>query len=117
MGSSIHRSSGFKGVGWYNRTLRWRAIIRHRGTNISIGYFLDAVDAAHAYDRKCAELRGWSAKLNFPENLPIYMKQAHEQEKLDEANAAMAAGIDQGFKDAHLALGAAVQPRNQLDAY
>ena len=35
-----------------------------------LGYFVDEVEAARAYDRKAVELFGEFARLNFPEEWP-----------------------------------------------
>lgn len=40
------------------------------GRNHSLGYFVEEVEAARAYDRKAVELFGEFARLNFPEEWP-----------------------------------------------
>lgn len=60
-------SSRFRGVSWFRGTSRWSAQINVRGSRIHIGYFLDEVDAAKAYDKAASERFGKFANLNFPE--------------------------------------------------
>lgn len=58
--------SRFKGVQWYAPTKRWRAEITKGSQYHYLGYFIDEVDAAVAYDAAARELHGEFAKLNFP---------------------------------------------------
>ncbi|MBP7051834.1 MAG: HNH endonuclease [Phycisphaerae bacterium] len=63
-----HRvSTGFKGVRYEERTGKYKAIIRHKGKDIFIGWFGDPIEAAKARDRVARELYGEFAYLNFPE--------------------------------------------------
>jgi hypothetical protein len=58
-------TSRFKGV-FLDRTAgRYKAQILHEGKRLSLGYFDKPEEAARAYDRKCLELRGPLAVLNF----------------------------------------------------
>jgi hypothetical protein len=50
--------SGFKGVCWHKRELKWRAKIKHNLKNIHIGYFDCPEEASKAYEAKAKELRG-----------------------------------------------------------
>lgn len=60
-------TSRFKGVFWHKRRRKWLAVIGHLGKNTRLGFFVDEIDAALAYDRKARELFGAFACLNFPE--------------------------------------------------
>ena len=57
-------SSRYKGVYWYKPSKKWRAMIRVHGKGIHIGYFIDEVNAAKAYDEKAMQLFGEFAQLN-----------------------------------------------------
>jgi len=59
-------SSGFKGVSLHSQSRLWRAAIHIDAKQITLGYFKDAVDAAHAYDDAAREYFGSFARLNFP---------------------------------------------------
>lgn len=59
-------TSGFKGVGWFARTGRWRAYITYQGRQKHLGYFDIAEEAALAYDAAARELFGEFARPNFP---------------------------------------------------
>ena len=61
--------SGFKGVSWTG--YRWRArIVAPNGGEITLGTFVDAGEAARAYDEAAREYHGPFAWLNFPVELP-----------------------------------------------
>ena len=60
--------SNYRGVTWYEPKNMWRAQLSKdtRGPQKYVGYYVDEVEAAHAYDEAGAE-RGYLAnKLNFP---------------------------------------------------
>ena len=60
--------SNYRGVTWYEPKNMWRAQLSKdtRGPSKYIGYYVDELEAAHAYDEAGAE-RGYLAnKLNFP---------------------------------------------------
>lgn len=59
--------SKFKGVKWQEKNKKWRAVLRHNGTDYSLGMFRNEEDAARAYDAKAKELHKEFARLNFPE--------------------------------------------------
>ena len=63
-------SSRFKGVGYLKHCRKWYARLWCTGKWIWLGYFMDEVEAARAYDRKAVELFGEYARLNFPEEWP-----------------------------------------------
>lgn len=70
-GLQKNNKTGFKGVTWKPPTGRQRngafvARIGYQGTQINIGRFQSAEDAARAYDKRAFELFGLSAYLNFP---------------------------------------------------
>jgi len=46
----------YKGVSWVKANGKYRAYICPNGTQIHLGYFVDPVEAAKAYDRAAAEL-------------------------------------------------------------
>jgi hypothetical protein len=57
--------SKYRGV-WYSReTKKWRAVIRHNGRRIQVGYFADEVEAAKAYDQAAKRYNGEFAATNF----------------------------------------------------
>ena len=60
--------SNYRGVTWYEPKNMWRAQLSKdtRGPLKYVGYYVDELEAAHAYDEAGAE-RGYLAnKLNFP---------------------------------------------------
>lgn len=59
-------SSQFKGVWWKPKVSRWRASITHERKKITLGHFVNEVDAARAYDAAALRLHGEFAVLNFP---------------------------------------------------
>jgi hypothetical protein len=66
-GKDAGPSSRFKGVGYSKEHRKWRARIWFESQRIWLGYFVDEIEAARAYDRKAVELFGEFARLNFPE--------------------------------------------------
>lgn len=71
--------TGFKGVCFDTRHLRYKGHIQANGKRKSLGYFKSAVAAARAYDDAARELHGEFARLNFPNELPTV------QQRLDLA--------------------------------
>ena len=69
-GKRPNATSRFKGVYIYRRTGKWCARIQLNGKPIWLGYFLDEVEAARAYDRAAVQYFGEFARLNFPEEWP-----------------------------------------------
>lgn len=64
-------SSRYKGVSLDVRYGRWRARIQGSGMTVSLGYFIDEVEAALAYDAAARERFGEFANLNFPPTMVI----------------------------------------------
>jgi hypothetical protein len=60
------RTSRYKGVSWHKGSKKFVAQITFKGKKIWLGYFVDEIDAAKAYDKKAKELFGEFAYLNFP---------------------------------------------------
>jgi hypothetical protein len=63
-GLNSDSTSGRKGVSWHRGVQKWCAYIRKDGVLIHLGYFVDKLDAAHAYDAKAIELFGDRAATN-----------------------------------------------------
>lgn len=63
-------ASGFKGVTWHASSGKWLARAHLDGRVYRLGFFVDSVEAARAYDAKARELFGQFARLNFPEEQP-----------------------------------------------
>jgi HNH endonuclease/AP2 domain len=61
----ITNTSGYKGVSFFRRDKKWRAVIKLNQKYVHIGYFDDKITAAKAYDKKAKELFGNFAKLNY----------------------------------------------------
>jgi len=60
------RPSPYRGVYWFQG--QWRAKIGSQGKEHHLGFFLDEVDAARAYDAAAKHYHGTRAKLNFPDS-------------------------------------------------
>lgn len=59
-------SSGFRGVSWDKRALKWKAYIRQDAQTITIGRYDILIDAVLDRDKKAREL-GWpDSGMNFP---------------------------------------------------
>lgn len=58
-------SSRYKGVSWFNITKKWRAYIKKNNVFTSLGYYINEIDAAKAYDKAAKELFGEFACTNF----------------------------------------------------
>lgn len=57
-------TSKYKGVSWFKERNKWRCTITPSGKSVHIGYFIDEVEAAKAYNEKAKELFGEFANLN-----------------------------------------------------
>ncbi len=55
---SKRNTSGFKGVGWYERSKQWRADIMYNGKKLHLGYFDNLEDAKKARQTKAKEFFG-----------------------------------------------------------
>jgi hypothetical protein len=64
-------SSKYKGVSWKPQKRKWQAVFYLDNRSISLGYFIDEIAAAKAYDRAAIRCRGKWAVLNFPDNRKI----------------------------------------------
>ena len=58
-------TSRFKGVCYRKNKAKWQATITFNGKYMNLGYFMNEVIAALAYDRKAKELFGTFAYTNF----------------------------------------------------
>ncbi len=63
-----NNTSGYRGVSFDTHAGLWRAVVRHRGVYVSVGYFRTPKEAARAYDAKASDLFGASAYRNMPRN-------------------------------------------------
>lgn len=59
-------TSNYRGVCWDFARGLWFAQIKHKGKHYNLGRFVNAEDAARAYDKKARELFGEFASPNFP---------------------------------------------------
>jgi hypothetical protein len=69
VGLPVSNTSGFRGVSWYMRTGRWRAMISRENYQVGLGYYDNPLDAARAYDAAARELYGEFARLNFADEV------------------------------------------------
>ena len=60
------RTSSYKGVCWYPKYNKWCAVLGFRKKRNFLGYFINEIEAAQAYDNKAREKFGEFARLNFP---------------------------------------------------
>ena len=68
--ASRHKSSKYKGVHWHKGNRKWAAQVTCDHKTHHLGYFVEEIDAAMAYDRAAVELFGEFASLNLPEESP-----------------------------------------------
>jgi hypothetical protein len=85
------------GLYWFKRVSKWKATIKHQRKNISLGYFVDEIDAAKAYDAEARRIRGANAHggimpnsngrrcaLNFPTKAEIARKEKLDRQRAEE---------------------------------
>lgn len=56
--------SGYNGVSWCIRSKKWVAQIQCENKKIHIGYFINPIDAAKAFNEAAIKFHGEFAKLN-----------------------------------------------------
>jgi len=79
-------TSKYIGVCWNIKKEKWIANIRIlNGKQKHLGEFIKEKDAAKAYDKKCIEIRGDFAVLNFPEDKDKYLNQLGLINALEDA--------------------------------
>lgn len=61
-----NNTSGYKGVSWSTVMGKWEAYICAAGRKRNLGYYIDPVDAARAYDRAAVTCFGEFARPNLP---------------------------------------------------
>ena len=55
-----NKKSKYIGVGWHKHTKKWIARLVLNGKRLSLGYFVNEIDAANAYQNKLAEINNYS---------------------------------------------------------
>ena len=63
----ITNTSGYRGVGWFKPSKKWRASIKVNNVTKHIGLYDTPIAAAYAYDEAAIRYNGVYARLNFPE--------------------------------------------------
>lgn len=71
----VNNTSGYKGVHWSRLRNVWISKITVRQVSIHLGCFSDKIKAAYAYDRAALKYFGGYARLNFPENKEMYLRE------------------------------------------
>lgn len=60
-----NNTSGYTGVHWDANARKWRALVRHNGRHVYLGFFGSPIEAARARDEAAKRLHGEFAHLNF----------------------------------------------------
>lgn len=63
---TARNKSGYKGVSWHKCQDKWIARIRVNNKLIHLGYFIDLIEGAKAYDKAALFYYGSFANINFP---------------------------------------------------
>ena len=63
--AATNASSQFRGVSFNSHSQKWKAVITVGRKQYFLGYFVQEVEAARAYDKASLELRGPEAPTNF----------------------------------------------------
>ena len=66
--SKTNSSSRFKGVFWYKKYNKWQSALKINGKIKFLGYFIDEVSAARAYNEAAVKYFGEFAQLNMIED-------------------------------------------------
>jgi len=61
----INKKSIYKGVTWHNPYSKWVVYVYNNNKRHFIGYFIDEIEAAYAYDINAIKIKGIKAKTNF----------------------------------------------------
>jgi hypothetical protein len=64
----LNSTSKFRGVSFYKSYKKWDAIFTFQRKHYRLGRFVNEIDAAKAYDKKCWEVYHRLDLLNFPED-------------------------------------------------
>lgn len=64
-------TSRYKGVGWDKQSAKWRARIMVNQNRVTLGFYVDELEAAFAYDRAAFAAWGNYAHLNFPKGQAV----------------------------------------------
>jgi hypothetical protein len=62
-----NKTSPYKGVYWFAQTNKWGSIISVNKKKLHLGFFVNPIDAARAYDIAALAYHGEFARINFPE--------------------------------------------------
>lgn len=57
--------SGYKGVGWEEKKNRYKVRVYKDGREFHVGYYLNVIEAAKAFDKATKKLHGEFARTNF----------------------------------------------------
>lgn len=91
-------TSGYTGVCWHTKICRWQSYITSAYDKIHLGYHIDIVDAAEAYDIAALRRDDENHVLNFPEKREQYLKYINEKGKEIIKNSKIKSKIQSGEK-------------------